>query len=61
MTTIERLWDKAKDDPVQKRIHEALSVEVTAVCMLCDGESKLDRVSGCYVCQDCGERVCGDG
>jgi len=61
MTAIERLWDKAKDDPVQKEIVETLSVEMIVICSRCGGEAKIDRVSGCYNCMDCGAKECGDG
>lgn len=61
MTAIERLWDRAKDDPAQKEITEALSVEMPVICVVCGGESIIDRTSGCYNCLTCGDKVCGDG
>ena len=61
MTAIERLWDRAKDDPAQKEIVETLSIEMTVICVVCGGEAEIDRVSGCYTCGDCGTKECGDG
>ena len=60
MTTIERLWEKARDDPEQKAIQEALSSDFTLVCNSCGCDSVLDRVSGCYTCKGCGQKACGD-
>lgn len=61
MTAIERLWNRAKDDPVQKEIVEVLAVEMVMICMVCGGEATIDKVSGCYNCSDCGAKECGDG
>lgn len=61
MTAIERLWNKARNDPVQKEIVEVLAVDAIMICMLCGGEAEIDRVSGCYNCPDCGNKECGDG
>jgi len=61
MTAIERLWDKAKDDPVQKEIVEVLAIDVVMICTICGGEAEIDRVSGCYNCTGCGNKECGDG
>jgi len=60
MTTIERLWNKAQSDPEHQEIHEALLEEATVICVVCGGESILDRAAGCYNCKDCGDKVCGD-
>lgn len=60
MTAIEKLWDKARDDPNQKLIQETLIGEITIICTDCGSDTKLDGVSGCYVCVSCDFKVCGD-
>lgn len=60
MTTIERLWDKAKNDPEQKAIQEALSVEMALVCDDCGGRLVRGGKTGRYTCLTCGQVVCGD-
>lgn len=60
MTTIERLWDKAKDDPEQRAIQEAIQGKWVLVCNSCGGESVRNGATGCYTCRDCGEQTHGD-
>lgn len=62
MRVIEKLWDKAKDDPQQQEIRQALVSEMTVICSNCGGEDiTRDGTSGCCTCQNCGAQDCGDG
>jgi ribosomal protein L37AE/L43A len=63
MTDIERLWDGALTDEESKRIRIALEdkdLRLVIICESCGSESKLDKISGCYNCTGCGQKVCGD-
>lgn len=61
VTDIQRLWESAKTNEDAKEIQELLSAEAVAICISCGAETTLDKTSGCYTCNGCGQKVCGDG